>query len=260
MDNAARIATARVGLAQHREEATAGGWAFPEGVSHRSLIGALLIALLGLALLPFTAHTHPWIYNTLQRLPLRSVLSTMMQFATVGCITACALAIVLLDAPRRRYVIYLVLAVLSAGAVNGLAKQVSGRARPPYSIMMGSKEKHHLEKYVAVHPGSPISTGPEDKWLLFSSHRPFLMDEFGSFPSGHAAAAFAFAAFLVVLYPRGRLLWLVLAVMCAIARVRFRRHFTEDVLFGAGIGWVIAAWVFTWKWPARLSAWAAERL
>jgi membrane-associated phospholipid phosphatase len=60
-------------------------------------------------------------------------------------------------------------------------------------------------------------------------------------------------AFLLVVYPRAGVVWWALAIGCAFARVRFHRHYIEDVVFGAAEGWLLSQWVFSWRWPARVA-------
>ena len=60
-----------------------------------------------------------------------------------------------------------------------------------------------------------------------------------SFPSGHTATAFAFAA---VLFHTKYRTWkevMVLAIMMGITRLYFYVHFPTDVLAGAIIGWLV---------------------
>lgn len=60
-----------------------------------------------------------------------------------------------------------------------------------------------------------------------------------SFPSAHAAHAFAWAGVLWGSYPqfKGRWVFPVLATAVALSRVKERQHFFADVAAGAGIGW-----------------------
>lgn len=64
-----------------------------------------------------------------------------------------------------------------------------------------------------------------------------------SFPSAHAAHAFAWAGVLWESYPQLRSRWVfpLLASGVALSRVKERQHFLADVVAGAGIGW----WVGT---------------
>jgi membrane-associated phospholipid phosphatase len=64
-----------------------------------------------------------------------------------------------------------------------------------------------------------------------------------SFPSAHTAAAAAFASMLIWLYPQGRVLFTLLAVLVGCQRIICGAHFTSDVLAGGAIG-VLAAQLF----------------
>jgi membrane-associated phospholipid phosphatase len=64
-----------------------------------------------------------------------------------------------------------------------------------------------------------------------------------SFPSSHAAHAFAWAGVLYEALPRWRARWLLptLAGTVALSRVADRQHFAGDVLAGAALGWWIGS-------------------
>ena len=55
-------------------------------------------------------------------------------------------------------------------------------------------------------------------------------------PSGHATMAFATAACLILLVPRGWWMWIMLAALCAIERVVELAHHPSDVVVGAMSG------------------------
>jgi membrane-associated phospholipid phosphatase len=74
-----------------------------------------------------------------------------------------------------------------------------------------------------------------------------------SFPSGHAATAAGFAAALSWKYPRGRWLFVALAVAAAAQRVASSAHYPSDVLFGAAVGLVCAAFFLGSNTPADIS-------
>lgn len=57
-----------------------------------------------------------------------------------------------------------------------------------------------------------------------------------SFPSAHTATAAGFMIGLMWLYPRGRYLFIALAMLAGLQRVAFAAHWPSDVLFGAAIG------------------------
>jgi membrane-associated phospholipid phosphatase len=82
----------------------------------------------------------------------------------------------------------------------------------------------------------PIETDGLNHWELF---RGFHDGRDLAWPSGHATLAFATAAVLTYLSPRGRCLFLILAAGCAIARVVMQAHFWSDATFGAVLGWTI---------------------
>ena len=64
-----------------------------------------------------------------------------------------------------------------------------------------------------------------------------------SFPSGHAANAFAGALTLAGVFQSGRWIWWPLAVMIAYSRVYLGVHYVSDVLGGALVGCISAVLV-----------------
>ena len=107
-----------------------------------------------------------------------------------------------------------VTALLAAGAfavasvTTSAVKAASGRARPPIGD-----------------PGfSALIDLPGD----------------ASFPSGHAATAFAAAGVVAIRYPALRVPLLALAALIALSRVYLGVHYPLDVLAGAALGLLIA--------------------
>ena len=58
----------------------------------------------------------------------------------------------------------------------------------------------------------------------------------GSFPSGHTAMAFATFVVLAFLYPKGKRIFLFLAIFVGVQRILVSAHFPSDVVAGAMIG------------------------
>jgi membrane-associated phospholipid phosphatase len=138
-------------------------------------------------------------------------------------------------ARRRRKLPFAAFAALSAAAAAGLTvmllKGLFDRARPPL-----------------VDPGlDPVGTVPGS----------------ASFPSGHAATAFAAAVAVGVLYPRLRMPLLALAATVALSRVYLGVHFATDVLagslLGAAIGLAIGIFVRAQAVPRALAPSLAPR-
>jgi hypothetical protein len=75
-------------------------------------------------------------------------------------------------------------------------------------------------------------------------------DERTSFPSGHATAAFAVATMQASYHPKQAIFWYAGATAIAASRVKLRRHYTQDVVAGAAIGFLTAR--FELKQPRGL--------
>lgn len=67
-----------------------------------------------------------------------------------------------------------------------------------------------------------------------------------SFPSSHAAGAFALATVISRRWPKGWPWFFLFAVLVAFSRMWLNRHFLSDVVVGAVIGFGWAWWVGRW--------------
>jgi undecaprenyl-diphosphatase len=80
-----------------------------------------------------------------------------------------------------------------------------------------------------------------------------------SFPSGHTAAAFGAAVSMSRMWPQGRVVWWLLALLMGYSRIYVGHHYPLDVVGGAIVGVLVALWVLGGRHPATYSA-ASERL
>lgn len=71
-----------------------------------------------------------------------------------------------------------------------------------------------------------------------------------AFPSSHAAVAFGGAFMLARMFPRAKWVGIVLAVGCGITRIVARAHFVSDVVFAAGLGWLVS-WFLWRRWAPK---------
>jgi membrane-associated phospholipid phosphatase len=67
-------------------------------------------------------------------------------------------------------------------------------------------------------------------------------DDVGSFPSGHAARILGFFSVFWIAMPRGRWLYILLAVPMCVALVAMNYHFVGDVIAGSVIGGIVGAY------------------
>lgn len=69
-----------------------------------------------------------------------------------------------------------------------------------------------------------------------------MLNQFYSFPSGHAATAFSMGVICALLSEKtkDKFLWLLLAVFVSFSRVYLSQHFLEDILLGSILGSIFA--------------------
>jgi membrane-associated phospholipid phosphatase len=120
--------------------------------------------------------------------------------------------------------LFLIVAAIPAG-LNQVSKWILGRTRP----------------FTDIH-------GKVDELTPFTFHPlPGFTAKNLSFPSGHAALAFATAAALSILIPRWRWAFYVLAACVAAERVLENAHWLSDAVAAAALG-VGGAWVVRALW------------
>ncbi len=79
-----------------------------------------------------------------------------------------------------------------------------------------------------------------DVWATFGRWLP-ATSVAQSFPSGHTATAAGLALGLAAMYPKGRWLFLLLAVLVGCQRIECGAHFLSDVLCGAAASCLVVA-------------------
>lgn len=62
-------------------------------------------------------------------------------------------------------------------------------------------------------------------------------------PSGHATTAAALAAALAILFPRGRIFWIMIGAFFAFSRIMVNAHYVADVCAGTAIGVLATLWI-----------------
>ncbi|MDR2268699.1 MAG: phosphatase PAP2 family protein [Rickettsiales bacterium] len=73
---------------------------------------------------------------------------------------------------------------------------------------------------------------------------PFsLSSAWHSFPSGHAAAAFALLVSIGLMFPKAKAFFWALAIIAGIGRICIGAHWPSDVIFGAFIGMAAADFI-----------------
>jgi membrane-associated phospholipid phosphatase len=123
-----------------------------------------------------------------------------------------------LDRRQRRELLRVGVASLGAGLAANLGKLFVSRIRP-----------YHFDR-------------AGDGWATFADWLPGLggVSHFQSFPSAHAATAIGLAIGLSWLYPQGRWLFYLFAVLAASQRIVSRNHYLSDTLWGMAVGYFVA--------------------
>ena len=150
---------------------------------------------------------------------LRECLELVEPFGNGLGVIVIVAAVAMLDPFRRAAVPRIMAASLGAGLMADIVKLMIVRTRPCHFTFQG------------------------DVWDTFGGFFPLVSAGSGgqSFPSAHTATAVGLAAVLIRFYPRGRGLFVCLAVLVACQRIQGGAHYPSDTFAGAAVGCLVAA-------------------
>ena len=194
----------------------------PSGISSNVLkqqwiAVTFLLLLLGIIALPHDITiAHFFQQETLPR-AIKDVLDRAETFAHGIGIAAILIVLFVVDTSKRWAFPRVILSTISAGIAANCIKLLIGRLRP-----------HSADLTAQI---TDTFTGLFPLFSVGSSHR--------GCPSAHTTVVFAFAVGLCWLYPRGRYLFIALAILAATQRITSGAHFFSDVCWGASLGYFI---------------------
>lgn len=76
--------------------------------------------------------------------------------------------------------------------------------------------------------------------------------EFNGFPSGHAATMGALCGALCLVWPRGRVAWVIITILFAMTRVAAQAHYLSDVAVGFFVGAATSLVAARWLFPSGI--------
>jgi membrane-associated phospholipid phosphatase len=182
---------------------------------------------------------------------IEGVLALLKRMGEGSFVVVVGVTMLVLVPARRGQVLALGLAVVVAFLVGqALLKPAIGKLRPGAKLTAADAERLVAKGgSMTVVEGEPRNDGSALFRPPFSGRHRDL-----TFPSGHAALAFAAFTVLGRAFPRGR--WWFLALACGVAasRVLVGEHFLSDVVAGAGVGYLCARAVLAVPRVRRLMA------
>lgn len=189
-------------------------------------VGAMLAGL-AVAILPFDHQiSDPQNLASLRGDVIRCV--TLSEFFAHGYgVAIIAIGIWLLAPAKKTLIPRIVVCAIWPSLVVNLVKTLFGRFRPTTYF-----EKNSIARFPTDFSETWTGWLPGEKLnLLYDSQ---------SLPSGHAATAWGLAIGMTWAFPKGKWLFMGLAVMASVQRVTSFAHWPSDVLCGAAFGIVLA--------------------
>lgn len=185
--------------------------------SRLSLAGAMLWLLAWVSVFTIDGPLARFDVDTLPG-DLRRLVQLTEVFAHATGVGMILVTLWVLDRDRRFFIPRVATLAFLPGIVANVVKLLVARQRPASFDLDGAASSSFI--------GVPGNAG---------------LSEFQSFPSGHTATAVGLAIALSSLYPRGRFLFAIFALLAAAQRVLFDAHFLSDTLVSAGIACFVAA-------------------
>src|SRR5262245_8935032 len=195
--------------------------------SRRLLIAAIVCAVLACVALAIDLPVAQYVKAHGLRGELARLVRISEVFGWGGTVGFIILAAVVLDGRGWRVLLPLSISSLGAGLIADGVKLLIGRWRPSTAATLSSAS----ETFIGWLPLLKEAGATGSNYAM------------QSFPSAHAATAVGLAAALSLLYPRGRWLFAMFAVLAMLQRIEGQAHYCSDVLAGAAIGLLTAATV-----------------
>lgn len=150
---------------------------------------------------------------------LRELFENLEPFGHGAVVIVIAAVICCLDRGRRwKHTTGALLAALGAGLAANLLKLIVLRERP-WNIAADAVTG--LDTFGGLLPSLTVSAQGQ------------------SFPSAHSATAMGLAVVLASCYPRGRMIFYMLAAATAVSRVIAASHYVSDTLVGLALGLIV---------------------
>jgi membrane-associated phospholipid phosphatase len=156
---------------------------------------------------------------------IRDLLALAESFAHLYAIAIVMALIWQIQPQLRRRLLRVACCVLIPGGIADVLKVSIGRFRP-HTFQAGFPESVS-ETFLGVFP------------FWNDSVDSAFNNAIQSFPSGHSATAVGFAIGLSWIFPRGRYIFALLALLAMAQRIHAGVHFPSDTLFSAGVACVV---------------------
>lgn len=181
---------------------------------------AALVARFDIALLE---SMHPDIL----RGDVRRILKLSEFFAHGMCVTVVLWAIWVLAPNYRRHLLRVLMCVIWPPLVVHGIKSIVVRMRPT----------SYLDHFLV--PNYPTSADETWRGVVLGGDWNVVYES-QSFPSAHAATVVGFAIVLCWLFPKGKYLFIFLAILASFQRIAFHAHWPSDVLAGVAVALLIS--------------------